>query len=107
MLPRSPDERVAVAARPADEDQPRLRELEGQGGVEHVGRGQSVMDPAARLAHGVGYDIHEGGHLVLDLALAMLERLDVERGALAHHRGVLLRHHPLLGQGGNCRELHP
>jgi hypothetical protein len=106
VLTGPPDERVAIVARPADEDQARLRELEREGRVDHVGGGEAVMHPPARLAHRAGHDVHEGGHVVIRHPLALLDGVDRERGPVAHGRGVVLGHHPLLRERLHNRELH-
>ena len=76
-------------ARARDQDEPRLRQLERQRGVEHVGGGEAVVDPAAGLAHRLGHHVHEGGHVVVGHLLALADRLGGERGPLADQRGVL------------------
>ena len=57
-----------------------------------------MVHPAARLAHRCGHHVHERRHVVVGDLLALLDRLDRERGALADRRGVLRGHDALLGQ---------
>ena len=50
----------------------RLRELQAERGVEHVGGGEAVVDPAPRLADRAGHHVHEGRHVVVGDLLALL-----------------------------------
>ena len=73
-------EDVGEAAR-VGQDQPRHRlNLEGQAGVEHVGGGQPVVDPAAGRAGRRREDVDEGGGVVVGDLLALVDRLHGEGG---------------------------
>ena len=56
-------------------------QLQRQAGVEHVARGQSVVDPAAGRAGRGGEHVDERGRVVVGDLLALLDRLDRERRA--------------------------
>ncbi len=98
VLARPPDQGVPVVGRAAAEDQPGLGELQRERGVEHVRRREPVVHPAARLAHRLGDHVDERGHVVVGDLLALLDRVDGERGAVADHVGVARRHDALLGE---------
>src|SRR5271154_3234775 len=53
-------------------------QLQRQGGIEHVRRGESEMDPAAGLARGGGEHVDERGHVVVGHELALVYGLDGE-----------------------------
>ena len=91
---RPVDERVAKGGRARDQDRPGLAQLQRERGVEHVGGGQPVVDPAALVADRRGDDVDERGDVVVGDPLALLDRLDGERGALAAGRGRLGRAPP-------------
>jgi hypothetical protein len=78
VLARPANQRVAVVGGAADEHHPGLRELEAQGGVEHVRRGEAVVHPATRLADRAGHHVHEGCHVVVGDLLALLDLVDGE-----------------------------
>jgi hypothetical protein len=103
VLERPCHERVAVVASPGGDDRPRLDELGGERGVEHVGGGQPVVQPATLLADRVLDHVDERGDIVVGGALALLNRLDGELGPLPAGAGRRLGHHPLdrqrLGHG--------
>jgi len=70
-------------------------ELEGEGGVDDVGRREPVVDPRPLgLADAGLHHVDEGGHVVLGYALALLDRGDVEAGPLPHEPGGLGRYDP-------------
>ena len=106
VLARAPDERVAVVARAAGQDQAGLGELERERGVQHVGGGEPVVDPAPGGAHRLGHHVDEGGHVVVGQLLALADRLGREGGAVADGVGVVLGHHALRGQHVDHRQLH-
>ena len=64
MLERAGDQRVAIGDAPAATIGPGLRELHGEAGVEHVGGGEPVVDPAPSLADRLGDDVDERGDVV-------------------------------------------
>jgi hypothetical protein len=106
VLSRAPNQRRLVVGRPAHQDHPRLRELKAERCVEHVGGGEAVVHPAARLAHRACHDVHEGGHVMVGDLLPLLDLLDREGRAVADRGGVLLGHHALLCQYIHDGELH-
>ena len=106
VLARPADQRVAVVDGAGGQDQAGLGELQPERGVEHVGRGEAVVDPAPGLADRLRHDVHESGDVVIGHLLALVHRLDREGRPLAHLRRVLLRHQALLGQGVDHRQLH-
>ena len=83
-------DRVAVLERPALQDPAqRLRvssassaagrpQLQGQPGVEHVRRGQAVVDVLGGLAHVLGHAADEGDDVVLGDLLDLVHPVDVE-----------------------------
>ena len=85
-----------------------------QGGVDHVGRGEPVVDPRALgLADGLLDHVDEGGHVVVGDPLALVHRLDeggVDLGALGPaERGGVGRHVADLrpAVGGQQLDLEP
>jgi len=81
MLERPVDQRVAVAPSLGEDDLPGLAKLQGQRRVEDVRRGETVVNPAAFVSDRVGDDVDERGHVVPGRALALVHRLNGERGA--------------------------
>ena len=67
---------------------------QGEPGVEHVGRGQAVVDPARRRPHPLGDVGEEGDHVVVGRPLELLGALDGEAGARLDLGQVLGRDHP-------------
>ena len=99
VLERPLDQRVAEGDRARDDDLPGLADLGRQRRVEDVGGGQPVVDPAALRADRGGDDVDERGDVVVGRPLALLDRLDRERGPLAAGRGVgLAGTTPALGE---------
>ena len=78
VLAGAGDQRVAVGGRALDEDRARLDELQRERGVEDVGGGEAVVDPAAVLADRCRDDVDERGDVVVGRPLALLDRLDRE-----------------------------
>ena len=85
-----------------------------QRGVDHVRRGEAVVDPGSLgLADGVLDDVDEGGHVVVGLPLALGHRLDEggvdDRGAAAARFGCVERNLADLGPavGGQQLDLEP
>ena len=105
VLARLRDQRVAIGSRAVTEDRPGLDQLQAERGVEDVGGGQPVVDPATVLADRSRDDVDEGGDVVVGLALALLDRLDRERCPLARLRGGLGRDAALVGPGLGGGEL--
>src|SRR5215218_5850542 len=89
---RAPDAQGrAVLARPRGErgdermstrhdDLPGALELQRQRCVEHVARRQPVVDPTPGRTGRTGQHIDERGHVVVGRPLALVDRLDGERG---------------------------
>ena len=95
VLEGAPHQGVAVGRRTSKQDDPGLLDLERERGVEHIGGGQAVVDPAP-LGPDLRRDhVDEGGDVVVGGPLPLLDRLDRERGARAAGLGRLGRHDPL------------
>ena len=91
LLERAVDQRVAVGAGAGEDDLARLAQLQRQGGVEDVGGGEAVVDPAPVLADRGGDDVDEGGDVMVGDPLALVHRLDRECGLRPALRGRLGR----------------
>ena len=88
---------------PAEDQGAGVADLERERGVEHVGGGEPVMEPAALLAEILGDGVHEGGDVVLGLGLELgdalrggrhragADRLDRLGGNRAHGRPAVER----------------
>ena len=96
---REPRARRGRRGRPATIDLPGLAQLDRQGGVEHVRGGEPVVEPAPLLADRLRDHVDEGRDVVAGGPLALLDRLDRERGALAAGLRGLLRDRALRGPG--------
>ena len=105
LLDRPLDQGIAVGAGAGEQDRSRLLELQREGGVEDVGGGEAVVDPAAVLADRCGDDVDEGGDVVVGDLLALVDGLDGERGVLAAGARRLLGDDPLLRPGLRRRQL--
>ena len=75
-------------------------------GVEHVGRGHPVVDPARGRAHPLGHVREEGHHVVVGGALQLLGPLHREPGAGLDGGEVVRRDHPALGPRAADLQLH-
>ena len=86
-----------------------LGELDGEAGVEHVGRRHALVDEARLRPDVLGEAGQEGDDVVLGLALDLVDAGDVEGALLAHDPGGLLRDHAELGLGlaGERLDLEP
>ena len=85
-------------------------QLQRQRGVDDVARREAVVDPGARgLADPLLDHVDERGDVVLGDELALLDRGDVEAGALAHRGRGVLRDDAELGPGlgGEDLDLEP
>ena len=74
-LARPGDQRRGQRVRAGHDLAPGLAQLQRERGVEHVGGGQPVVDPAARLPDRLRDDVDERGHVVVGDLLALLHRL--------------------------------
>ena len=82
-------DRLFELRRRVDEQRGGSGEREGEGGVDHVGGRQPVVDPPpGRLADPAGHDVDEGGHVVVGDALPGLDLGHVGGGD--HAGGALL-----------------
>ena len=81
VLTRAPHQGVAEVARAGGEDEPGLRQLERQRGVQHVGGREPVVHPPPGIADRCGHHVDERGDVVVGHLLALLDGLDRERGA--------------------------
>ena len=87
VLERLVAQGVAVSASAGDDDLARVADLERERGVEDVGGGEPVVDPAPRVAADrLGDDIDERGDVVVGRALALGDGLDLERRPLPRLR---------------------
>ena len=80
VLARAGGEDLDEPAGGGDDELARAADLEGERGVEDVGRGQAEVDPAPALARRGREHVDEGGHVVIGDPLALLDRLDGEGG---------------------------
>jgi len=72
----------------------RLLKLHGKAGVEYVARGHALMREARFGSHMLGEAGEEGDHVVLDLALDLVDARDVEAAPGADRRGGGFRDRP-------------
>src|SRR6185437_12526708 len=92
-----------------EEDVARLRKLDRETGIEHVARGQALMDEA-RLGPDMLGDVGEkGDDVVPRLALDLVDARDLEFAALAQRLRRAFRHHAGLRQcfGGGDLDVEP
>ena len=76
-------------------------------GVDHVARREAVVHPRALgLADALLHHVDERGDVVLGDELALLDRVDVEAGPLAHRDRGVLRDDAELGPGLDGEDLH-
>src|SRR5215203_4217319 len=109
MLECPGDQRVAVSAGAAEDHFAGPPQLQRQGGVEDVGGGEAVVDPATVLADRGGDDVDEGGDVVVSHLLALFHRLDREGRLLPRRARRLLGDHALArpGLSGGQLDLEP
>src|SRR3954452_6565659 len=81
VLARALGQRADELLGAGDDDLAGGADLERQRGVEHVGRRQPEVDPAARRAGALAEHVDERGDVVVGDALALLDGLDGERRA--------------------------
>ena len=72
------DQSISICEGPLDQDLTGRTELDGQGRVEHVRRGQSVMDPPAFITDRGGNHVDERGDVMVGDLLTLVDRLDRE-----------------------------
>jgi hypothetical protein len=80
VLPRLVGQGLHDPARIRQDELGHAAQLESQSGVQHVAGGQTVVDPAPGGPGRGGEHVDEGGRVVVGDALALLDRLDGERG---------------------------
>ena len=81
-------------------------DLERERGVDDVGGGEAVVEPAALLAELLGDGVDEGGRVVVERRLELGDPLRARRdGLLLERPRGLLGDDPELGPGGGRREL--
>ena len=92
-----------------DEDIGGLDQLHVEAGVEHVGGGQAAMEEARLWPDMLGDRGEEGDHVVLHLALDLVDAGDVEAAALLDRLGRMLGDLPELGHclGGTGLDPEP
>ena len=76
-----------------------LGQLDGEAGVEHVGRGHALMDEAGVRADMFGEIGQEGDDVVLGLALDLIDPVDIELALLPDGFGGGARDHAQFGLG--------
>ena len=81
VLARPLGQRGGQLARARHDHLARAPELERERRVEHVGRGEAEVDPAAGRPGRRGQHVDECRHVVIGDRLALLDRLDREGGA--------------------------
>ena len=79
-------ERLHQPARVGQDELADALDLQRQPGVEHVARGQAVVDPAPGGPGRRGQHVDEGGGVVVGDLLALVDRLDGEGGARGSRR---------------------
>ena len=99
VLARALGERDDELARAGDDDLAGRAELQGERGVEHVGRRQAVVDPAPAGPGALLQHVDEGRDVVVGDALALLHGLDGERRGADRLRGRRRRPVHLLAGG--------
>jgi hypothetical protein len=101
--------RLAQQLHVRDQQVGRLHHLHGQRGVDDVGAGQALVDVAGGGAHVFGHVGQEGDDVVVDLALDLVDALDLEFGALLDAFEVGGRHlaQPVQGLAGQHFDLQP
>ena len=72
VLARTRRERDGEPPRPRHDELPGAPQLQRERGVEHVGGGQAVVDPAPRRPGRARQHVDEGGHVVVRDPLALL-----------------------------------
>ena len=83
VLERAALERGEQPVDVGDQEVGGARQLHVEAGVEHVGRGHALMHEARLRPDDLGQMGQEGDDVVLDLALDLVDALDVERGVAA------------------------
>ena len=91
----------------------KLRRLAGEqalGRIHHIVGSKTVVKPSRRLGmagggHALGHSGGEGDHIVLDLALDLVDPGDLEAGVLAQQPGGLRRDLPHFGEHFGSRQL--
>jgi hypothetical protein len=99
VLDRPLDQRVSVGDCSGNDDLAGGGDLGRQRRVEHVGGGQSVMDPAPFRPDRRGDDVDERGDVVVRRPLALLDRLDAEARPLPAGDRVGRRDDAGVGEG--------
>ena len=79
MLARRCGERLDEPPRFRQDELGDMSELEREAGVEHVARGQPVVDPATRRTGRGGQHVDERGGVVVGDLLALVDLIDCER----------------------------
>ena len=103
VLARAARERFQHQIHVLDQQVGGARQLHGQAGVEHVGRGHALVQEARVGAHDLGHVGQEGDDVVLHLPLDRVDALGVEGSVPAAGPdgvGGVLGDGPELGHGG-------
>ena len=75
------------------QDRAGIAQLQCQPGVDHVARGEAVVEPACGRPDLLGNRLGERDHVVVRALLDLLGPRDVNTRVLADRRGILSRHH--------------
>ena len=106
MLLRSGDDRREGALDPVEHERPGLADLERQRGVEHVRRGEAVVEPAPFLAELLRHRVDERGDVVVRARLDLRHPLGARRHRPRPDRvDRLVRHDAGLGPPVERRQL--
>ena len=106
VLKCSRNECVAIVGGARQHDRSGFNQLERECRVEHVGGRQAVVNPAPFWTDRCRDHVHERRNVVAGLALALLDRLNLERSPLPAGAGVCPWHHSLSRPSLGCRELY-
>ena len=93
------------AVEPGEDEHAGLLDLQRERGVDDVGGGEAVVEPAALLAELLGDGVDEGGRVVVERRLELGHALRARRSRLGDARGCLCRHDSQLGPGRRRCEL--
>ena len=80
-----------------DQDVGSLRHLDGEAGIQHIGRGHSLMHESRLLAHMLGQIGEEGDHVVPGFALDLVDPRDFPFSTLPHRLCGVLGDYAKLG----------
>ena len=88
MFGRSPANRLQQRVDVVENDVAGLSHLQGECGIEHVGRGQTEMQPPGRRTDALGHSGRKRDHVVLRRALDLVDAGGIHAGLLPQRPGV-------------------